>query len=156
MTDLTTQHASDCAVHNGPALPPGRCDCGADLTTLSTLLGSLAARDAAPCVPFKHGQWVLLRNGRLINTAQDWLCNQQSSGKHDWGDDRPSSMDCIWSGDLPALLSALVAERDGMAGKVRRLGEALCRYGDRIRMAIAPPHLQEDIDEAMASALKEQ
>jgi hypothetical protein len=22
-------HASDCALHNGPALKPGRCDCGA-------------------------------------------------------------------------------------------------------------------------------
>lgn len=22
------QHASDCAVHNGPALPVGSCDCG--------------------------------------------------------------------------------------------------------------------------------
>lgn len=23
------QHASDCAIHNGPALPAGPCDCGA-------------------------------------------------------------------------------------------------------------------------------
>jgi len=23
------QHASDCAIHNAPALKPGRCDCGA-------------------------------------------------------------------------------------------------------------------------------
>ena len=22
-----TRHASDCAMHNGPALPPGECDC---------------------------------------------------------------------------------------------------------------------------------
>lgn len=25
------QHASDCAVHNAPALPVGPCDCGADI-----------------------------------------------------------------------------------------------------------------------------
>lgn len=25
-----TTHASDCALHNAPALPPGPCDCGAD------------------------------------------------------------------------------------------------------------------------------
>ena len=23
-------HASDCSIHNGPAYPPGPCDCGAD------------------------------------------------------------------------------------------------------------------------------
>jgi hypothetical protein len=23
-------HASDCAVHNGPAMPPGACTCGAE------------------------------------------------------------------------------------------------------------------------------
>lgn len=26
---LGVEHASDCALHNGPALPPGPCDCGA-------------------------------------------------------------------------------------------------------------------------------
>ena len=25
-----SKHASDCAVHNGPAMPAGPCDCGAD------------------------------------------------------------------------------------------------------------------------------
>lgn len=31
-----------------------------------------------------------------------------------------------------------------------RLQEALRRYGDRIGMANAPPHLQQEIDEAMS------
>lgn len=26
--DEAAKHASDCAVHNGPALPVGPCDCG--------------------------------------------------------------------------------------------------------------------------------
>ena len=26
---MAIRHASDCAVHNGPALKPGPCDCGA-------------------------------------------------------------------------------------------------------------------------------
>lgn len=29
LTALAPQHASDCAVHNAPALPNGPCDCGA-------------------------------------------------------------------------------------------------------------------------------
>jgi len=33
MTDKSASreivHASDCAIHNGPALPPGPCNCGA-------------------------------------------------------------------------------------------------------------------------------
>ena len=28
------EHWSDCAVHNGPALPPGPCNCGADMTEI--------------------------------------------------------------------------------------------------------------------------
>jgi hypothetical protein len=28
---MVTQHASDCAVHNAPALPIGPCDCGASI-----------------------------------------------------------------------------------------------------------------------------
>jgi len=37
------QHASDCAVHNAPALPPGPCDCGAEaeLATLRAILRAL-------------------------------------------------------------------------------------------------------------------
>ena len=30
MSDEKTIHASDCAVHNAPAFPPGPCDCKAD------------------------------------------------------------------------------------------------------------------------------
>jgi hypothetical protein len=26
---IAVPHVSDCAVHNGPALEPGQCDCGA-------------------------------------------------------------------------------------------------------------------------------
>jgi hypothetical protein len=36
------QHASDCAVHNAPALPVGPCDCGA--VPLPPRLSSEAAR----------------------------------------------------------------------------------------------------------------
>lgn len=35
------QHASDCAVHNAPALRVGECDCGAELSRLRTLLSTL-------------------------------------------------------------------------------------------------------------------
>lgn len=27
-------HASDCATHNGPALPPGPCDCGVEVVNV--------------------------------------------------------------------------------------------------------------------------
>ena len=28
-------HASDCSIHNGPAYPPGPCDCGADAIVIA-------------------------------------------------------------------------------------------------------------------------
>lgn len=44
------QHASDCATNNGPALPPGECDCGGAIpeavkTTICAFCG-YAIRDA--------------------------------------------------------------------------------------------------------------
>lgn len=40
-------HASDCAVHNAPALPIGPCDCGAEERVMAELRAALAARDEA-------------------------------------------------------------------------------------------------------------
>lgn len=37
-------HASDCALHNAPALPPGPCDCGAG--SMSGLLGPAKRTEA--------------------------------------------------------------------------------------------------------------
>jgi hypothetical protein len=36
---MTTIHASDCAIHNAPAYPPGECDCGAIITPVIPLFG---------------------------------------------------------------------------------------------------------------------
>lgn len=33
-------HLSDCALHNGPAYTPGRCDCGSDPSMTPRLYGS--------------------------------------------------------------------------------------------------------------------
>lgn len=50
---MTCRHASDCAVHNAPALPVGECGCGADGLTsedraaLDRLKAAIAARNAA-------------------------------------------------------------------------------------------------------------
>ena len=35
-----SKHASDCAVHNAPVLPPSPCDCGADQAQLPELAGA--------------------------------------------------------------------------------------------------------------------
>lgn len=36
-----SEHASDCAIHNAPALPVGECDCGYDRPMSSELAGIL-------------------------------------------------------------------------------------------------------------------
>ena len=139
MTDFTTKHASDCAVHNGPALPPGPCDCGADLNTLPTLLRSQEARDAAPCVPVNVTGWMLTRAGRLVQITHglsDGLYREtgiyqtgygriETGYQRQPGDGTRHEEDCIWSGDLPALLSALVAERDRLRSQVDLAREKL-------------------------------
>jgi hypothetical protein len=38
------QHASDCAVHNAPALPVGKCDCGARTAKLETALRDIRSK----------------------------------------------------------------------------------------------------------------
>ena len=35
--EMTHEHASDCAVHNAPAMEPGSCNCGAVLPDTFTL-----------------------------------------------------------------------------------------------------------------------
>jgi hypothetical protein len=42
----TVEHASDCAIHSGPALPPGQCDCGADAAAPTTKPEWIAAAGA--------------------------------------------------------------------------------------------------------------
>jgi hypothetical protein len=76
------------------------------LPTLTRLLSSQEARDAAPCVAVT-GDRYLYRNGYLLPkgaTKQHAI----SAGNPEW--------DCIWSGDLPALLAEMVAEIDRLNG----------------------------------------
>lgn len=37
------QHKSDCAKHNAPALPQGKCDCGAEIARLEAALSQTSA-----------------------------------------------------------------------------------------------------------------
>ena len=90
-----------------------------DLTTLFTLLGSEKARDAAPYVPVT-GPWYLLRNGTMRQLSE---FRMHSEVLTEWrltgtGPNIAIYEQCIWSGDPPALLAALVAERDGLAAKL--------------------------------------
>ncbi len=39
---LPASHASDCAVHNEPALPKGPCDCGASKITRDQIIDALS------------------------------------------------------------------------------------------------------------------
>jgi hypothetical protein len=39
---MAVTHASDCAVHNEPALPRGPCDCGAETAALRAALEPIA------------------------------------------------------------------------------------------------------------------
>lgn len=105
-----------------------------DLTTLSTLLGSQEARDAAPCVP-PSGAAILLRDGTLIcnDRIGGWvLGSDHVSTGHASHSRQPHPRDIIWSGDLPVLLAALVAERDGLAAKLARARLALSGLADVI------------------------
>ena len=82
------------------------------LPTLSLLLSSQEARDAAPCVAHVDGNWHLSREGRFqryhdFATLSSWKATGEFApelGRH--------AGDCIWSGDLPALLAAMVAENE--------------------------------------------
>ena len=90
-----------------------------DLTTLSAILGSQEARDAAPCVPAVEGYWYLSRRNGMhhLNPGKDDGWAWKPDGSHF----ATTDFDCLWSGDLPALLAALVAERDGLAAKLARI-----------------------------------
>lgn len=74
--------------------------------TLSQLLSSQEARDAAPCVAYQPGKWRLLRSGALIRPGVD---------EHYWNPDgtckHGRECDIIWSGDLVAELAAVDALR---------------------------------------------
>ena len=129
-----------------------------DLTTLSTLLGSQEARNAAPCVPVT-GKWVMFRNGSMSRSGKAPEADQDDdwyrAGKapaHVGG----SGYDIIWSGDLPALLSALVAERD----RLRELVEAAYREGLHDGYHVVEVPRDEDWERskvrATLQALKEQ
>ena len=88
------------------------------LPTLSLHLSSQEARDAAPCVAVT-GPWVLHRNGAFrnvtdippnaINCMRDGGAYKGFDGEADY---LMPDLDCIWSGDLPALLAAMVAENE--------------------------------------------
>jgi hypothetical protein len=41
-------HASDCATHNGPALPPGPCNCGAADAALKWLRHAIVSEEDEP------------------------------------------------------------------------------------------------------------
>lgn len=46
--DVERVHSSDCATHNGPALPPGPCDCGGPPRDVRDAQRALIARGLAP------------------------------------------------------------------------------------------------------------
>ncbi len=51
---------------------------------------------------------------------------------------------------LHADLAASREQAEKLALEVERLREALAKYGDRVRMSMAPAHLQQEIDRALA------
>jgi hypothetical protein len=75
--------------------------------TLSQLLSSQEARDAAPCVPVT-GPWALSRDKFLFDYRRDGL--GKSDPKTGKGHRLPQR-DIIWSGDLVAELAAVDALR---------------------------------------------
>jgi hypothetical protein len=84
------------------------------LTTLSLLLSSQEARDAAPCVVVT-GPWYLKRGGVLSVAFTDNLGEHfLQTGIYNARLGHLHFYDCIWSGDLPALLAAMVAENEGL------------------------------------------
>jgi hypothetical protein len=56
------QHASDCAVHNTPALPVGPCDCGTDSSHLEDMGVVKAVAD--PHVP--PGHCIVMLDGDVL------------------------------------------------------------------------------------------
>lgn len=67
-------HASDCAVHNAPALPVGECDCGAATPAQSAEPVATAYR-----VERKgHVHWEISRHGDLINGQKLYTAPQPS------------------------------------------------------------------------------
>jgi hypothetical protein len=94
------------------------------MTTLSTLLTSQEARDAAPCVGAQVGQWVLSRSGILGPVYEFGIAELKGYvfvGRPDdqIGDSATFDRDdIIWSGDLPAELAAKDA-------KIERLREVM-------------------------------
>ena len=146
-----------------------------DLTTLSTLLESQETRDAAPCVPVNVTGWMLTRAGRLVQITHglsDGLYREtgiyqtgygriETGYQRQPGDGTRHEEDCIWSGDLPALLSALVAERDGLAGKLmnarQRTADIINGLGAYFNPAEeAMIEARRNIRTALRTALKEQ
>ena len=85
------------------------------LSTLSHLLSSQEARDAAPCVAV-NGTWMLRRDGSLVPVPDDIDPVFLRSGRAISVANRIVG-DCIWSGDLPAMLAAMVAENEGSKRK---------------------------------------
>lgn len=80
------------------------------LPTLFLLLSSQDARDAAPCVAVS-GEWTMNRAGYFLQPADlppGPRAGHHSDGSHKW----EARYDIIWSGDLPALLAAMVAENE--------------------------------------------
>ena len=90
----------------------------ATLPTLSLLLSSQEARDAAPCVAVSR-PWVLHRNGELERPRVPQLI--KPSGEYWVSGYHCRELDIIWSGDLPALLAAMVAEAERMSGALNNV-----------------------------------
>jgi hypothetical protein len=59
----------------------------------------------------------------------------------------------IWKSVFPDIAPEnVLPDRSTLEAENARLREALQLYGDRIAMANAPPHLQQEIDTALAGA----
>ena len=87
------------------------------LPTLSLLLSSQEARDVAPTVG-ATGKTSILENGWIY--THDETCESH----HNYGlappPTRALGYRIIWSGDLPALLAAMVAENEGLKRQVAK------------------------------------
>lgn len=65
------QHMSDCALHNGPALPVGPCDCGAEEREAATINAFLSL-----CLPSLDPETM----DQVIRAVDD-LCEARGIGR---------------------------------------------------------------------------
>lgn len=103
-----------------------------DLTTLSRLLSSQEERDAAPCVPAVDGNWHMSRDGYLARYHDNFTLSTWKQTGQFWAGSTCHKGDCIWSGDLPALLAELLAGHEQLGEQWNGLQDMLQARDERI------------------------